>query len=110
MSKIELFITLDKYINTQKRSDFFKIVISYPLAFIYLCIEIYSYRNYYLSLKYKIRYIYILVPYLILLFYYLLKFDMYLKITNNGHSEDIIRLLKRSYRMIFLLLLFINFL
>ncbi len=108
MSKIELFITLDKYINTQKRSDFFKIVISYPLAFIYLCIEIYSYRNYYLSLKYKIRYIYILVPYLILLFYYLLKFDMYLKITNNGHNEDIIRLLKRSYRMIFLLLLFIK--
>ena len=33
---------------------------------------------------------------------------MYLKITNNGHSEDIIRLLKRSYRMIFLLLLFIK--
>ena len=108
MMKIELYSTIDKYVNTQKGSDFVKIYLSYPITFIYLCLEIYSYRNYYLIHKYRIRYIYILLPYLIVLIYYMLKFDLYLKIENHGHNDKIIKLMKRCYRMTFFLLLFIK--
>ena len=108
MCKIELFTSLDKFVNTQKKSDFFKIYLSYPLLFIYICLELYSYRNYYLYKKYRIRYIYILLPYLIILSYYFLKFDLYLQLQNPGHEDKIIKLMKLIYRMIFILLLFIK--
>ena len=109
-TKIELFTSLDKYVNTQKKTDFFKIYLSYPLLIIYGFMEFYANRNYYFFAfkKCKIRYIYILIPYLIILTYYILLFDFNLKIINEGHSPEIIALLKRIYRMMFLLLLFIK--
>ena len=110
-SKIELFSSLDKYINTQKKTDFIKIYLSYPFILIYGFTEIYSNRNYYIFpfKKYNIRYIYILLPYLFILTCYIFSFDFHLKIKNvNGHSPETIHLLNKIYIMIFLLLLFIK--
>ena len=110
-TQIELFTSLDKFVNTQKKTDFFKIYLSYPLLIIYGFLEFYSNRNYYFFAfkKCKIRYIYILIPYLIILTYYILLFDFNLNILkNDGHSPEEIALLKRIYRMMFLLLLFIK--
>ena len=109
-SQIELFTSLDKFVNTQKKINFFKIYLSYPLLIIYGFCELYSNRNYYFCLfkKYKIRYIYILIPYLIILSYYILLFDFDLKIMNQGHSPEVVSLLKRIYRMMFILLFLIK--
>ena len=109
-SKIELFSSLDKYVNTQKRNDFIKIYLSYPLFIIYVCMELYSDRNYYyIFKKFKIRYIYIVIPYIIILSYYISSFDFYIKIRRyKGHTPEEINILKKIYRMIFLLLLFIK--
>ena len=108
-TKIRLFTSLDKYIYTQSRSDFFKVYFSYPLFMIYLFLEFYNDRNKYLSKKYKIRYIYILIPYIIILSYYMLCFDIDVTIKNDfGNSPEKIKLLKRIYIMIFILLLFIK--
>ena len=108
-TKIELFSSLDKYISTQPRSDFSKIYFSYPLFIVYLFLEFYSDRNYYLSKKYKIRYIYILIPYIIILSYLMFNFDIDVTIKNDtGNSPEKIKLLKKIYIMTFLLLLFIK--
>ena len=107
MSKIEFYVMIDKYNNTQAKSDFFKIWLSYPLFILYSCIELYNIRNYYISVKYKIRYIYIIIPYLIFICFYLVKFDLYLKLINSFHSPSIIRLMRKSYGFIFLILQFI---
>ena len=108
-TKIEIFSSLDKYISTQTRSDFYKIYFSYPLFIAYLCLEFYSERNYYLSKIYKIRYIYVLIPYTIILSYFMLCFDIGVTIKNDfGNSPEKIKLLKTIYIMTFLLLLFIK--
>ena len=108
-SKFELFSSLDKYINTQPKSDFYKVYISYPLYIMYTLLEIYSVRKYYLSKKYKIRYIYILIPYLVILSYYMYTYDVGVTVKNYvGNIPERIILLKRTYIMIFLILLFIK--
>lgn len=108
-AKKELFSSLDKYINTQPKSYFSKVFISYPLFIIYAFLEIYSVRKYYLSKKYKIKYNYILIPYLIILFYYMFKYDIGVTVKNYvGNTPERIILLSKTYIMIFLLLLFIK--
>ena len=108
-AKIDLFQNLDKNTYTQPKEDFYKIFISYPLFIIYTCLELYSARKYYLTKKYKIKYIYALIPYLIILFYYMLKFDLGVKIKNYvGNTPERIILLGNTYIMIFILLLFIK--
>jgi len=108
-SKIELFSNLDKNTYTQPKTDFYKIFISYPLFLIYTCLELYSARKYYITKKYKIRYIHALIPYLIILFCYMLKFDLGVKIKNYvGNTPDRVILLGNTYIMIFILLLFIK--
>ena len=105
----ELFSSLDKYINTQPKSDFYKIYFSYPLFVVYTFLEIYSVRKYYLSKKYKIRYIYIFIPYIIILSYFMFTYDVAVTVKNYvGNTPERIILLKRTYIMIFLLLLFIK--
>lgn len=109
MHKIELFSFLDKTIDTQAKNDFLKKYFSYPLLLAYICLELYSIRNYYINYKYKIRYIYILIPYLVILVYYFLKFDLfYLELNTAGHPKEIISLIKKIYLMICSLLLFIK--
>ena len=110
-TKIELFSNLDKYFITQKRCDYLKRILIYPLLVIYGFIELYSHRNYYfiLSNKIKIRYIYVLIPYLLYLAYYFFLFDYFLNINNpGGHSPDDIALMNKIYILSFLLLLFIK--
>jgi len=108
-SKKELFSSLDKYINTQPKSDFYKIYFSYPLFIIYAFLEIFSVRNYYLSKKYKIRYIYILIPYAIILSFYMFTYDIGVTVKNYvGNTPERIILLKKIYIMTFLLLLFVK--
>ena len=108
MYYIKLFSFIDKNVNTQSKSDFFKIYLSYPLLLIYAVFEFYSIRNYYIIKKYNIRYIYIVIPYLIFSTYYMLKFDLYLKQHNSYHKPETIQLMRKIYLMIFLLLLFIK--
>ena len=108
-SKKELFSRLDKYINTQPKSDFYKVFFSYPLFIIYVFLEIYSVRKYYLSKKYKIKYIYILIPYIIILSFYMFTYDIGVTVKNYiGNTPERIILLKKIYIMSFLLLLFIK--
>ena len=66
MHKIKFFSYIDRNVNTQKKMDLFK-YISYPLILIYSIFELYSNKNYYLSEKYNIKYIYIVIPYLLIL-------------------------------------------
>ena len=111
LAQIELFSWLDKFINTQKKIDFFKRYLSYPLIIIYGSIELYSNRNYYFFQINKsfIKYIYIVIPYLIILTYNIFKYDFYIKIKSiYGQSPEEINLMKKIYRMIFGLLLFIK--
>ena len=109
LTKIELFSKLDQYINTQPKSDFYKVFISYPIFIIYLCLELYSVRNYYITTKYKIRYIYALIPYIIILSYYMYSYDVHVTIKNYvGNTPERIILLSKTYIMIFILLLFIK--
>ena len=105
MSYIQIFIYIDKNINNNSKSDFFKIYLSYPLLFIYAAIELYSSRNYYI---YTIRYIYIITPYLIYASYYMIKFDITIKQHMPPHNPEEILLMRRIYFMIFLFLLFIR--
>ena len=109
MDKIELFSFLDKYINTKYRNYILKKYFCYPFLFIYFSLEFYYIRNYYMHNKYNIRYIYILIPYLIIFCKYFLDFDyVYLKFQTTGHPPEIISLMKQLYIMICLLLLFIK--
>jgi hypothetical protein len=108
-SKDKLFSSLDKYINTQPKSDFYKVYFSYPLFVIYVFLEIFSVRKYYLSQKYRIKYIYILVPYIIILSLYMFNYDIGVTVKNYvGNTPERIILLKKVYIMTFLLLLFIK--
>jgi len=108
-TKIEIFSKLDKYINTQPKSDFYKVYVSYPLFIFYTCLEIYSLRKYYITTKYKIRYIYLLIPYFIILSYYMYSYDVHVTIKNYiGNTPETINLLNKTYIMIFILLLFIK--
>jgi hypothetical protein len=108
-TKIEIFSKLDEYINTQRKSDFYKVFISYPLFIIYTCLELYSVRKYYITKKYKIKYIYILIPYIIILSYYIYSYDVHVKIKNYiGNTPARVILLSKTYIMIFILLLFIK--
>ena len=109
-TQIELFSSLDKYVNTQKKNDFFKIYLTYPLLIIYGGMELFSNRNYYFFAfkNCKIRYIYILMAYLIILSYYIFSFDFNLILTHEGHTPKEIYSLKIIYRLSFLLLLFIK--
>ena len=105
MSYIELFIYIDKNVNNNAKSDFFKIYLSYPLLFIYAIIELYSSRNYYF---YKMRYIYIIIPYLIYATYYMIKYDITVKQHMPAHNPEEILFMRRIYFMIILFLIFIK--
>lgn len=105
MSYIQIFIYIDKNVNNNAKSSFFKIYLSYPLLFTYAAIELYSSRNYYI---YKIRYIYLIIPYLIYASYFMIKFDITIKQHMPPHKPEEILLMKKIYYMIFLLLLFIR--
>ena len=108
MHFIKFFSFIDKNVNTQTKSDFFKKYLSYPLILSYGILELYTLRNYYITKKCNIRYIYIVVPYLIFTTYFMIKFDLYIKLRNSFHPPPIIALIKKTYLMIFLLLLFIK--
>ena len=109
LAKIELFSKLDQYINTQSKSDFYKLFISYPLFIIYVFLELYSVRKYYINTKYKIKYIYALIPYILILSYYMYSYDARVTIKNYvGNTPERIILLSKTYIMIFILLLFIK--
>ena len=109
-TNVKFFTSLDKYFFTQKRVDFLKIYLTYPLLLIYGFIEFYSQRNSYFifTKKCKIRYLYIIIPYLLLLSYYILSFDFYLNINNPMHSPHDILILRIIYWMTFFILLFIK--
>ena len=109
MTKISFFRSLDKFIDSKYRNNFLNYYFYYPLFLIYICFELFSYRNYYLTYKYNIKYIYFLIPYLIYLLYFIIKFDFfYLRQQTSGHPPEIIFLLEKIYVMICLLLLFIK--
>ena len=109
-TNINLFTKLDKYFFTQKRVDFLKIYFSYPLIIIYGLIEFYSQRNSYfiVSSKIKIRYIYAIIPYLLILSYFMLSFDYYLNINNPYHTPNDIFILRAVYWLIFFILFIIK--
>ena len=106
MYKIEFLTLFDYKINTQSKSDFIKIYISYPLILIYVCLELFYDSNYYIYPKCKIKYIYLLIPYLIYFTYYFLIFDAQDKQHFHHHEPEIIKLTKKMYIIIFILLLF----
>ena len=106
----KLFTKLDKYFFTQKRVDFLKVYLTYPLIIIYVLIEFYSQRNCYIIIykKVKIRYIYAIFSYLVILTYFILQYDYYLNINNPFHTPHDIFLLRTIYWMIFFTLFFIK--
>ena len=108
MHFIRLYSLVDKSVNTQAKSDFVKIYISYPLLFIYAIIEFYNSRNYFVSKKYNIKYNYIILPYLTIASYYYLKFDISVKQHMPGHDPSTINFMLKIYFSIFLLLIFIK--
>ena len=108
MYKIEFLTLFDYKINTQSKSNFIKIFISYPLLLIYICIELLNDRYYYIYPKYKIKYIYLLVPYLIYLAYNFLIFDAQDKQHFHHHEPDMIKFTIKMYIIIFILLLFLK--
>jgi len=107
MHKIKFFSYIDRNVNTQKKMDLFK-YISYPLILIYSIFEIYSNKNYYISEKYNIKYIYIIIPYLLILSFFMLKYDLYLLQHSPENPPHIIALLKIIYSLTLLLPLFIK--
>ena len=109
-TKVSLFTTLDKYFFIQERVDFLKRYFTYPLLIIYSFIEFYSQRNYYFIVckKVKIRYIYAIIPYLLILSYFILSFDFFLDINNPLHSPHDILILRTIYWMTFFILFFIK--
>ena len=107
MHKIKFFSYIDRNVNTQKKMDLFK-YISYPLILIYSIFELYSNKNYYLSEKYNIKYIYIVIPYLLILSFFMIKYDLYLIQHNPENPPHIIALLKIIYSLTLLLPLFIK--
>ena len=110
MCYIELYSFIDKNINNQTKSDILKIYISYPLFVIYAGYEFYYHRNYFLfiSKKVKIKYNHIIIPYLIFLSFYMVKFDVYVKQRMSYHRPETISLMFKIYFMIFSLILFIK--
>ena len=108
MYKIEFLVLFDSKINTQSKSDFIKIFICYPLLLFYACLELLNNRNYYIFPKYKIKYIYLLIPYLIYLSYNFLIFDAQDKQHFHHHEPDMITLTRKIYIMLFILLFFLK--
>ena len=107
MYKIQLFSYIDKNVNTQKKMNLFK-YISYPLLLIYLILELYSNRNYYISEKYNIKYIYIIIPYLFIILFFMIKYDLNLLQHLKENPPHLIALLKIIYSLTLLLPLFIK--
>jgi hypothetical protein len=107
MYKIKFFSYIDRNVNTQKKMDIFKII-SYPLILIYSIFELYSNKNYYFSKKYNIKYIYIIIPYLLVLSFFIIKYDIYLLQHCPENPPNIIALLKIIYSLTLLLPLFIK--
>ena len=108
MSYIKIYSFIDKYTNTQSKSDFLKKYISYPSLFIYAILEFYLSRNYYIFKKFKIKYNYIIIPYLVISAYFLIKFDISVKQHMPPHDPSNVLFMRRIYLSIFLLLLFIK--
>lgn len=109
MHKIKFFLFLDKFIDNKDKDELLKKYFSYPLLLAYIFLELFSNRDYYIFYKYRFRYIYILIPYFISIIYYFIKFDLfYLNHQTGGHPDYIISLMKKIYKMIFSLLLFIK--
>ena len=98
MYKIKLFSYIDKNVNTQKKMNLFK-YISYPLLLIYLILELYSNRNYYISEKYNIKYIYIIIPYLFIILFFMIKYDLNLLQHLKENPPYLISLLKIIYSL-----------
>jgi hypothetical protein len=108
MHFIQIYSYVDKNTNSQSKSDFLKIYISYPLLFIYAIFEFYNTRNYYYSKKCNIKYNYIIIPYLIISSIYLLKFDISIKQHMPPHSPSNVLFMRYLYSSIFVLLIFIK--
>ena len=107
MYKIKIFSFLDRFVDIQIKANIFK-YISYFLILIYSSFEIYSNKNYYTSKKYNIKYIYIIVPYIIIISFFGIKFDLYLNIHSPAISPHIIFFLKLIYSLILIIPLFIK--
>ena len=107
MYKIQFFSYIDRNVNNQKKVDIFK-YISYPLILIYTIFELHSNKNYYISKKYNIKYIYIIIPYLLILSYYMIKYDIYLIQHISENPPYMVDLLKIIYSLTLLLPIFIK--
>ena len=108
MSFIKIYSVIDKNTNTQAKSDFIKIYITYPLLIIYAFLEFYFSGSYYIFKKCKIKYNYIIIPYLIISSYYMIKYDISVKQHMPPNEPQTITFMRRIYYSIFMLLLFIK--
>lgn len=100
MLKFEVFINMKIFFDSEKKWLIFNLFFNYPIAIMYLSYELYTMRKIYCDSKLKVRLIYVIIPYICLIFILIVTFDSREKVHFVFHSKYSMWLTRIIYLLI----------